>query len=102
MSCGVKLGGDLAAAPGIACPRCGGCKSNRDGKTSSGNQRWKCKQCGRTFVVEKKGMIAPLVKELADSLIRQGVDVPVLVRAFKGHASRRWLYRRRSEILLIP
>jgi len=91
-------GESVIAGPGLECPRCGGCHIKRDGKTSARKQRWKCKYCGRVFVVDITGRISPLVKELADNLIKQGVEVPVLVKAFQGHASRRWLYQRRSEI----
>jgi len=90
--------GTVIAGVELVCPRCSNCSIRRDGKTAAGKQRWRCKLCGRIFVVEKDGRISPLVKELADNLIKAGVAVPVLAQAFQGHASKRWLYHRRSVI----
>ncbi|MFL6707559.1 MAG: IS1595 family transposase [Massilia sp.] len=39
---------DQSALAGLACPRCAKCDLYRDGKTD-GLQRYRCKQCGRSF-----------------------------------------------------
>ena len=39
---------ESARAPGLACPRCQGCKHRRHGH-ANGLQRYRCRCCGRTF-----------------------------------------------------
>ena len=82
----------------VTCNRCGGGAVAKDGKTSAGNQRYRCKSCGKIIVLDPGGRINPVAKDLADGLLRQGVAVPILAKAFTKYASRRWLYRRRNEL----
>jgi transposase-like protein len=44
---------DIRTSKGYTCPHCSG-NAIRHGKTAAGGQRYRCKQCGRTFVITAK------------------------------------------------
>lgn len=54
----------------IFCPRCDSNKVVKNGFIHNGNQNFKCKQCGRQFVLNPKNKpIAQETKELIDNLL---------------------------------
>ncbi len=79
------------------CPRCGGVQVIKSGRTKAGKQRYQCRICGRYFVIDPDG-VAPIVAELAERMILQGVDTPKIVKVLQGHASRSWVYGFRRDI----
>ncbi len=50
------------------CPRCGSKKAMKNGRTSSGKQNFKCKECGRQFVLEPRHQ--PISQEKKDMIDR--------------------------------
>lgn len=87
---------DEASGKIIQCPVCSSTDAVKRGHTSAGKKRYQCR-CGRTFVADPHG-VDPLVRELAERLIREDVSVPIIARAFKGHASSGWLYELRRYL----
>lgn len=81
-----------------ACPLCKSVFVQRDGRSGSGKQRYRCKVCGRGFVSHLDG-VKPEVREIATALMLEGVPVPTIAKAMARHCSRRWLYNLRSSLI---
>lgn len=89
---------------GKVTPKCPGCSSGlsgRDGKDRNGKQRYRCKVCGKTYIVQRDG-VNPVVREIASALILEGVAVPTVAKAMSGYCSRRWLYNLKSSLINAP
>jgi transposase-like protein len=84
---------------GVQCPRCGCEAVGRHGRSASRKQRYQCRCCGKTFVIDPDVGVKPLVEEIVVNLIKAGVAVPVIHSAVRGHASRSWLYKRKRELM---
>lgn len=78
------------------CPRCSGQDIWRNGQSRAGKQQWRCKSCGRIFVVDP--YIRKDIKLIADRMIIAGISVPQIAEILIGFVSRRWLYNRKGEI----
>ena len=89
---------DISTAA-VQCPRCGCGQVGLHGRSASKKQRYQCKACGKTFVLDPAVKVKPLVEEIATKLMQQGVEVPVIYSAVRGHASKSWLYKRKRELM---
>ena len=78
------------------CPRCDSQDYWRHGCNSAGTRQYKCKSCGKVFV------LSPYLDEniilIADRLLQEEVPVPTITIALDGFVSRRWLYDRRKRL----
>ncbi|WP_456236639.1 transposase [Desulforhopalus singaporensis] len=77
------------------CPRCAGQDLWRAGVTGAGKQQWRCKSCGRVFVIDP--YINGDIKMIADRMLREGFPVPQVAVVLDGFVSRRWLYQRKKS-----
>lgn len=75
-------------------PNCPGCGSNRvvkNGKSHSGKQNHKCRNCGRQFVSEPtNAIVADETKVLIDKLLSEAIPVSSVSRI--TGVSETWLY----------
>ena len=78
------------------CPRCTSQDIWRSGTNSAGTRQWRCKTCGRVFVVAP--YLSTEIRLIADRMIEAGFSIPKVAVVLKGFVSRRWLYNRK-EIL---
>jgi transposase-like protein len=74
----------------IFCPRCDCKEVVKNGFIDNGNQNYKCKQCGRQFVLNPKNQpIAQETKELIDKLLLEKLPLAGIARV--TGVSERWL-----------
>ncbi|WP_211580360.1 IS1 family transposase, partial [Mobiluncus mulieris] len=74
----------------MKCPACN-TPLKRNGKTSSGSQRWRCKECGRSKVGKIDNSAKELNRFLSWLLSRQRQkDMPGAGRTFRRHAAKFW------------
>ncbi|MCB2218076.1 MAG: hypothetical protein KQH59_18595 [Desulfobulbaceae bacterium] len=78
------------------CPRCSSVVVWRCGVSRAGKQQYRCKGCGRVFVLSP--YLDELAVELAERMIKEDIAVPVIARVLDGHISRRWIYKRKGEL----
>ena len=78
------------------CPRCTSQDVWRNGQNSAGNQQYRCRTCGRVYVLEP--YLPNDIRLIADRMLRQGIKVPVIAEVLSGFISRRWLYERRKTL----
>lgn len=72
------------------CSSCGGIMK-RNGKTSSGRQRWRCKSCGASAIHIREDLSYALDDFLSWLLSKdRQIDMPGQGRSFRRHASRFW------------
>lgn len=72
------------------CPRCLSSQIVKNGSYCSGKQRYKCKCCGRQFVLNpQKQPISDEIKALIDKLLLERVSLAGIARA--TGVSERWL-----------
>ena len=72
------------------CPECGSKKIVRNGMTGYGKQNYKCKNCGRQFVMDnKKKTISQQTKDLIDDLLLEKIPLAGIARVAK--VSESWL-----------
>jgi len=79
----------------LLCPRCGNSTIWKNGTSRAGKQQHRCSQCGRVFVTEP--YVSQAIKEIADRLLSNNVEVPIAARVLSGYVSRRWLYSRKEK-----
>ncbi|BDD88728.1 hypothetical protein DPPLL_30930 [Desulfofustis limnaeus] len=91
-----ELGRFSGAGERPRCPRCQSVVVWRCGISRAGKQQYRCKGCGRVFVLSP--YLDELAKELAERMIKEKIAVPVIVRVMDGHISRRWIYKRKGEL----
>ncbi|MDI6688667.1 MAG: hypothetical protein QME06_10665 [Desulfobacterales bacterium] len=73
------------------CPLCEKMKIVRNGRTAGGPQNYKCKGCGRQFVLHpRKRRINANIKTIILRLLAEDISVPTIARATQ--VSHRWLY----------
>ena len=80
---------------GMRCPECGCGSAVMNGRTRHGAQSWRCKSCGRQFVREPRGRVAPEIQKVVDRMISKGMppgDIAELV-----DVSKSWVYARRRS-----
>ena len=80
-------------ADGMNMMKCPACNTplKRNGKTSSGSQRWRCKECGRSKVGKIDNSAKELNRFLSWLLSRQRQkDMPGAGRTFRRHAAKFW------------
>lgn len=76
------------------CPRCTSQDIWRNGISRANKQQWRCKTCGRVFVIEP--YLPDWVRVVTDRMIREGIPASVVASVVEGYASRRWVYERRK------
>ena len=74
----------------VKCPYCGG-PTKRNGKTSSGTQRWRCVACGASATVRYDDAAARL-EEFLSWLLSKGtqLEMPGAGRTFRRRTSEFW------------
>ena len=78
-------------APLPNCPRCGSKHVVKNGKSHSGKQNHKCRNCGRQFVAKPTNVvISDETKVLIDKLLSEGIPVASVSRITE--VSETWLY----------
>ena len=74
----------------MGCPNCQSDSFVKNGKTYYGEQRFKCKKCGRQFTENSKYKhISSETKDLIDRLLSEKKSLTVIARDTK--VSSRWL-----------
>src|SRR5919199_1414451 len=72
------------------CPKCNSEYILKNGRTRSGKQNFKCRDCGRQFVMTPRHQpISLATKELIDRLLLEKISLAGIVRATR--VSERWL-----------
>jgi len=72
------------------CPKCNSEYILKNGRTRSGKQNFKCRDCGRQFVMTPRHQpISSATKELIDRLLLEKISLAGIVRA--TGVSSRWL-----------
>jgi len=72
------------------CPKCDSEYILKNGRTHSGKQNFKCRDCGRQFVMAPRHQpISEATKELIDRLLLEKISLTGIVRA--TGVSSRWL-----------
>jgi len=72
------------------CPKCNSEYLLKNGRTHSGKQNFKCRDCGRQFVMAPRHQpISEATKELIDRLLLEKISLAWIVRA--TGVSSRWL-----------
>lgn len=75
----------------IICPTCSGSKLVKNGHTRKGKQRWRCRCCGRTFVLHPTNhRVSEETKRLIPLLLKERLSLRAIQRITK--VSARWLY----------
>ncbi len=59
----------MKSSENITCVYCKSPKVIRHGKTSTGNRRYRCRNCGKTWVIEKAETIRPDLVSLAEAYL---------------------------------
>lgn len=74
----------------MQCPTCQGTQLIKNGTIRHGKPKWKCKQCGRQFVVEPaQRRISDDTKQTIDKLLLERISLAGIVRV--TGVSLRWL-----------
>jgi insertion element IS1 protein InsB len=74
----------------MQCPRCQATRLIKNGTTHNGKPKWKCKDCGRQFVVNPtQRRIPDHTKQMIDKLLLERVSLAGIVRV--TGVSARWL-----------
>jgi len=72
------------------CPHCQSTEIVKKGSLTNGKQKYKCKVCGRQFVINPpKNPISDETKALVDRLLLERISLAGIVRA--TGVSKRWL-----------
>jgi transposase-like protein len=72
------------------CPSCQGTHVIKNGTIHSGKPKWKCKACGRQFVIDPtQQRISDATKLLIDKLLLERLSLAAIVRV--TGVSPRWL-----------
>ena len=73
------------------CPRCGSSHVVKNGKSHSGKQNHKCRNCGRQFVAKPTNIVvSDETKMLIDKLLFEAIPVASVSRI--TGVSETWLY----------
>jgi len=76
----------------ISCPRCNSENIIRNGNTDYGKPRYRCKECGRHFVINPaKGKISDEKRDLVDKLLLEKISLAGIARAVG--VSESWLQK---------
>lgn len=87
----------------ILCPACGG-ETKRNGKTSSGATRWRCKSCGAS-TTQRYDNSSKLLKLFADWLLAKKTqsEMGMSARTFRRQTARFWkLWPLAPRIFFLP
>jgi len=72
------------------CPRCRGTRLVKNGTIHNGKPKWKCKECGRQFVINSaQHHISDQTKQLIDKLLLERISLAGIVCV--TDVSLRWL-----------
>ena len=78
------------SAPALTCPRCQSTQVVKNGRIHNGRQNFKCKACGRQFVLNStKKVIGQDTRELIDKLLLEKLPLAGIVRV--TGVSETWL-----------
>jgi len=83
----------------VKCPRCQAKLAHKDGVTTKGKQRYRCRICGKSYIAVRAG-INPLVAEIAAALLIEGIPVPTITKVMSPHCSRRWIYNLKASLVI--
>ena len=73
------------------CPRCQGSRVIKNGSIHNGKPKWKCKECGRQFVVASaQRLISQETRQTIDKLLLERISLAGIVRV--TGVSLRWLH----------
>lgn len=79
-------------APLPNCPSCGSNCVVKNGKSHSGKQNHKCRNCGRQFVTRPANLlVSDEAKSLIDKLLSEGIPIASIARVTE--VSETWLYK---------
>ena len=82
---GLLLGGFM-----VSCTQCHSNQTVKNGKTHSGTQSYRCRNCGKQFVLNpKKGPISQETKEIIDRMLLERLSLAGIARVTR--VSERWL-----------
>jgi insertion element IS1 protein InsB len=74
----------------MQCPNCQGTQVIKNGTIHNGKPKWKCKQCGRQFVLNPtQRRISDEIKQMIDKLLLERISLAGIVRV--TGVSQRWL-----------
>ncbi len=74
----------------LTCPRCDSNQVVKNGKIHNGNQNFKCKSCGRQFVLDPRNkIIGQETRDLIDKLLLEKLPLAGIARV--TGVSERWL-----------
>jgi len=74
----------------MRCCHCNSLEVVKNGSTSTGKQKYKCKSCNRQFVLNpKSNKIGEETKQLIDKLLLEKISLAGIVRSTQ--VSKRWL-----------
>ena len=74
----------------MQCPRCQGTRLVKNGTIHNGKPKWKCKECGRQFVLNSTHRrLSDETKQLIDKLLLERISLAGIVRV--TGVSQRWL-----------
>ena len=84
------------------CPRCQGTRLVKNGTIHNGKPKWKCKECGRQFVLNSAHRrISDETKQLIDKLLLERISLAGIARVTS--VSQRWLqYYVNAKYAFIP
>ena len=69
------------SAPALTCPRCQSTQVVKNGSIHNGRQNFKCKACGRQFVLNPtKKVIGQDTRELIDKLLLEKIPLAGIAR----------------------
>ena len=78
------------SAPTLTCPRCQSTQVVKNGRIYNGRQNFKCKACGRQFVLNPtKKVIGQDTRELIDKLLLERSSLAGIARV--SGVSEQWL-----------
>ncbi len=78
------------SAPTLTCPRCQSTQVVKNGRIHNGRQNFKCKACGRQFVLNPtKKVIGQDTRELIDKLLLEKLPLAGIARV--SGVSEGWL-----------
>jgi transposase-like protein len=86
----------------LTCPQCQSARTIKYGHTHSGNQRYRCHECGRQFVEHPAHPpIATDTRQLIDRLLLERLSLAGIARATR--VSLRWLqYYVNAKLETVP
>lgn len=80
----------------IICPRCEGEDAVKNGYTRFGDQNFKCRFCGRQFVLSPKRRVSKEVRAIIDRMLDDGFQLSKIAKI--TGISNSWISRRKKTL----